>query len=442
MSLNYGKSLCCLMLTAPMVASANDLLDTFHLAQTQDQTLLAAQYQRDAAIEAHPQALSTLLPQLSATGQGERERTHDLTASTSTGAPAGAYYYNQDSYSLNLSQTIFDWTAFQTLSQSNKQVAQAQATFEYARQDLIYRTADAYFTVLNAQDTLKADVDAQTAYQQQLEQAQKKFQVGLAAITDVRNAQASYDTSRATVIADQRALDSAKRSLGQLIGRPVASAAGLQDEIPLVAPTPTAEEDWVKAALQDNPNLMNYYYAQEAAKKNIDALQGKYLPTLSAVGAVGRQKTDSDISGDEVNDSIGLQLNYNIFQGGLVHSQIKQAAASWHQAQAQYEGQRRVVDQAARDAYEGVISGIAGVQANHQAVISNQTSLEASQVGLKVGTRTEVDVLTAQQALAAAERSYYQSRYDYLRSVLSLKQQAGRLNEPDLIEIDNLLVKK
>ena len=89
-----------------------------------------------------------------------------------------------------------------------------------------------------------------------------------------------------------------------------------------------------------------------------------------------------------------------------------------------------------------MISGIASVQANKQAVLSNQPSLEASQVGLKVGTRTEVDVLTAQQALAAAQRSYYQSRYDYLRSVLSLKQQAGRLAEADLIDIDNLLVKK
>lgn len=441
MSLKSGKSLICLLLAAPAAASANDLLDTYHLAQTQDQTLLAAQYQRDAAVEAHPQALALLLPQLSATASGARARAHDLTG-TQSGAP-GTFYENQDSYSLNLTQTIFDWTQFQTLAQSNQQVAQAEASLRYAQQGLIYRTADAYFTLLNAQDTLKADLDAQAAYQQQLEQAQKKFQVGLAAITDVRNAQASYDTSRATVIADQRALDSAKRSLGQLIGKPVTATAALQDEIPLVAPNPSTEEDWVKAAVQDNPSLMNYFYAAEASRKAIAALQGKYLPTLSAVGSVGRQKTSAgDFASDDVNDSIGLQVNLSLFQGGLVHSQIRQAEATWHQNQAIYEGQRRGVDQAARDAYEGVISGIASVQANKQAVLSNQTSLEASQVGLKVGTRTEVDVLTAQQALAAAQRSYYQSRYDYLRNVLLLKQQAGRLNEADLTEIDNLLVHK
>ncbi len=442
MSLKYGKSLISLMLAAPMAASANDLLDTYHLAQSQDQTLLAAEYQRDASIEAHPQAMALLLPQLSATATGERARSHDLTGSQNPDGKPGTFYDSQDSYSLNLTQTIFDWTQFQTLAQSDKQVAQAQAAYRYAEQGLIFRTADAYFTVLNAQDTLKADVDAQTAFKQQLEQAQKKFEVGLAAITDVRNAQASYDTSRALVIADQRALDSAKRSLGQLVGRPVTTTTVLQDEIPLVAPNPATEEEWVKSALQDNPNLMSYFFAQEAAQKAIGALKGKYLPTLSALGSVGRQKTDATLGTDEVNDSIGLQLNLSLFQGGLVHSEIKQAEANWHQAQAQYEGQRRSVDQAARDAYEGVISGIASVQANKQAVLSNQTSLEASQVGLKVGTRTEVDVLTAQQALAAAQRSYYQSRYDYLRSVLSLKEQAGRLTEADLVDIDNLLVKK
>jgi len=72
-------------------------------------------------------------------------------------------------------------------------------------------------------------------------------------------------------------------------------------------------------------------------------------------------------------------------------------------------------------------------------VISNQTSLDATLVGLRVGTRTEIDVLNARQALAAAQKSYYQSRYAYLNSVLALKQDAGRLTENDLADIDKVL---
>ena len=94
-------------------------------------------------------------------------------------------------------------------------MAQAEATYQAAEQSLIYRVADAYFTALNARDTLKADLDAQSAYKRQYDEATKKFEVGLVAITDLRNAQASYDSAEATVIADRRALDSASRSLGQ-----------------------------------------------------------------------------------------------------------------------------------------------------------------------------------------------------------------------------------
>jgi outer membrane protein len=425
----------------PTPAGAEGLLDLFHLAQQQDMTLQTALHQRDVSVEAHPQALAALLPQLNATAGAERDRSHQLSRTRGfLVSNVGTWYYSQESYGLNLSQTVFDWSSFKTLARADQQVAQAQATYRAAEQSLIYRVADAYFNVLNAQDTLRADMDARTAFQQQLEQAQKKFQVGLAAITDVRNARASYDTSSATVIADQRTLDSAKRSLGQIVGSPVDAVAGLRDEIPLEGPNPATEDEWVKTAAQDNPTLLSYHYAVEAARNDVQNYRGKYLPTLSVVGAAQRQKSDYEFSGDAINDSIGLQLNWNLYQGGAVASQIRQAVAAWQQAQSQYEGQRRTVDQGARDAYEGVISGVASVNANRQAVLSNQTSLEATQVGLKVGTRTEIDVLTAQQALAAAQRSYYQSRYDYLRNVLSLKQQAGRLTESDLAAIDNLLI--
>jgi outer membrane protein len=445
----------CLASAAPFVAPqacwAGDLLNVYHLAQQQDMTLQAALYQRQASIEAHPQALAALLPQLSATAGAERDRSHQLSqnrslASSQIGTTVigagttGTQYYNQESYSLNLSQTVFDWSSFKALAAANQQVAQAQATYRAAEQTLIYRVADAYFTALNAEDTLHADMDAQAAYKQQLDQAQKKFEVGLAAITDVRNAQASYDTSRATVIADQRLVDSAKRSLGQLTGRTMEEVATLREEIPLEAPNPAAETDWVKAAMQDNPTLLSYAYAEKAAQKNIESIRGRYLPSLSVVGSAQRQKSDSSYSGDAIGDAIGLQLNWNVFQGGLVRSEVRQATANYEQAKAQYEGQRRGIDQSARDAYEGVMSGIASVKAGRQAVLSNETSLEATQVGLRVGTRTEIDVLTAQQALAAAQRTYYQSRYDYLRSLLSLKQQAGRLSEADLAAIDDLLV--
>ncbi|MBL6749730.1 MAG: TolC family outer membrane protein [Nevskia sp.] len=442
-------------LAAPAVACANDLMDVYRLAKDQDQTYQAAQHQRDASVEVRPQAWSYVLPQVTGQAAIDHDRLHVLSSNQSgssslngggsggTPSPASSaatQYYSTRGYSVNLSQALFNWSAFATLAQSSRQVAEAEATLEAARQGLIGRTASAYFAVLSALDTLRADLDAQTSFKQQLDQAQKKFEVGLAAITDVRNAQASYDTATATVIADRTALDNAKRALGLIIGKPVDTVASLQEEIPLVAPNPVSVDDWSNAAAKDNPTLMSAYYAAEAARKQIEVYRGAYLPTLSAVGSTGRQTSHSAFGDDAITDVVGLSLNWNIFQGGLVTSQVRQARASYDQAQAQYELQHRTVDQNTRNDYEGVISGIASVRANRQAVLSNQTSLDATIVGLRVGTRTEIDVLNARQALAAAQKSYYQSRYTYLNSTLALKQDAGRISEQDLADIDRLLV--
>lgn len=448
-------TLSAMALAAPALACANDLMDVYRLAKDQDQTFQAAQHQRDANVEARPQAWSYVLPQVTGQASIDHDRLHVLSSNQSgssslnggggggTPSPASSaatQYYSTRAYTVNLSQALFNWSAFASLAQSSRQVAEAEATLEAARQNLIGRTASAYFTVLSALDTLRADLDAQTSFKQQFDQAQKKFEVGLAAITDVRNAQASYDTATATVIADRTALDNAKRALGLIIGKPVDAVATLQEEIPLVAPNPVSVDDWSNAAAKDNPTLMSAFYAAEAAHKQIEVYRGAYLPTLSAVGSTGRQTSHSAFGDDAITDVVGLSLNWNIFQGGLVSSQVRQARAGYDQALAQYELQHRTVDQNTRNDYEGVISGIASVRANRQAVLSNQTSLDATIVGLRVGTRTEIDVLNARQALAAAQKSYYQSRYTYLNSTLALKQDAGRISEQDLADIDRLLV--
>ena len=434
-----------LSFSIPAMAGANGLLDAYHLAQQQDQTFQAAEHQRDASIEAKPQAWSVLLPQVTGKGGFERDRLHVLQdggvslAAASPTPSAAIAWYGTKSYSLGLSQTLFDWSAFQTVAQSDKQVAEAQATYRSAEQGLITRTAAAYFAVLSAQDTLRADLDAQTSFKQQLEQAQKKFDVGLAAITDVRNAQASYDTSTALVIADRTATDNAKRALSLIIGQPVEAIADLQPDIPLVAPNPAIPGEWSKASGQDNPDLMSAFYAAEVARKQVSIYRGKYLPTLGATGALARSDAHSIFGSDSLDDNVALTLTWNIYQGGLVSSQVRQSVATYQQTLAQYELQRRTVAQNTLNDYEGVTSGIAGVKANKQAVISNQTSLDATLVGLRVGTRTEIDVLNARQLLAAAEKSYYQSRYAYLNSFLALKQDAGRLSENDLAEIDQMV---
>lgn len=148
----------------------------------------------------------------------------------------------------------------------------------------------------------------------------------------------------------------------------------------------------------------------------------------------------SERNADSTRSGIGLSVSLPIYAGGLIASQVRQASALGLQSKASEESTQRTVERQTRDAFQGVISGIASVRATQAAMRSAQLALESSQLGLKVGTRTEVDVLTALRNLYSAQRSYSQSRYDYLLSVLNLKRQAGRLAADDLADIDALLV--
>jgi outer membrane protein len=442
-------------LVAAPASKANALLDIYTEAQAQDQTFQTALHQRDAALEVRPQAWTALMPQLAAQDVAQKDRLHVLSSeqggsstlngTSDSGSPGIAVQaltntYNVYGYSLNLTQTIFDYSAFETLAMSYKQAAEAEATFRSAEQNLIYRCAEAYFAVLAAADVLKSDLDAQAAYQQALDEAKTKYGVGYVTVVDVQNAEASYDTSASAVVIDKRALDVAKHALEEIINRPVADLPGLNGDIPLVSPNPANLDAWTKAAIRDNPDIMSAWYAREVAKKQVQVAVGKYFPTVSAVGSVGHQDSRSVFGADEVVDQIGLVVNWNLLPGILTNSVVRQAKFNFEAENSQYELQRRDVFRATLDAYEGVISGIAAVKAGKQAIQSDQTSLEANKVGVTAGTRTMVEVLNAQQALAAAERSYYQSRYNYLSSGLLLKQEAGRLTDADLARVDLLLV--
>lgn len=436
---------------APFASQANDLLDSYHDALTQDTTLRAAKFARDAAIEARPQALSAFLPQLNAEGSLNR----DLNIITSTQsrvvtdpATPGAtvqttsrfgYYNTAGSYQITLSQTIWSFESFLRLKQADSQVALAEATYRSAQQALILRVAQAYFNVLSAQDTVRTNTAEKTANERQMRQAKKRFEVGLAAITDVQEAQASFDSSVATLIAAERALSNAQRSLAEITGHYGDKAQALREEIPLVSPSPESPDAWLEAARKDNFDLQVAQLNAAVADKSAGVLRARRYPTLALSGAFGVSKNTSEFNSDATQGSYGLTLSMPLFTGGNTTSLIRQAAATADQAHAQADGTVRSVERQTRDAFQGVISGIASVNANLQAVKSNQTALQSSQVGLQVGTRTEVDVLNTLRLLYQAQRSYYQSRYDYLISLLTLKQQAGRLTEGDLANIDALL---
>lgn len=439
--MRFLKSVVVLALLAPSLASANELLRVYDLALQNDAQLQAAVGARKSVTAALPQARGALLPQISGVGSASQQTdkiTADLDPLTAGDETTES---TSEPYNLTISarQALFDAAAWNRWQQADANAAAAEATYRIAQQALALRVTEAYFNVLAAADSVRFADAEKKAVERQLELAKRRFEVGLSAITDVQEAQARYDLTVAQMIEAEQAFVIAKLALTEITGAQEARVVPLQEEIPLLGPNPDDVNDWVKAASEGNLEIMVARSQAEAAHQGVDASRAGHYPTVSVVGQQSFGESSGFNQGEYEQERVGLEVNVPIFAGGSTQAAVNSAKGLHEQRLAELEGKRRAVERTTRNAYQGVIAGVSRVKALKQAVLSNTTALEASEVGLEVGARTAVDVLNAQRELYRAQRDYARSRYDYLLNILRLKSAAGQLGKKDLGEIDGLL---
>src|SRR5579859_775116 len=450
---------------ATPAAQAADLWDIYQLAVKNDPTFQQAQANYEATTETKAIARAGYLPNITLNGRRSLTR-NDGEQPQFNGKTLEPFQFSTrdwgTTYSATLTQAIFDYGAWHAMDQADAQAAQADAQFTAAQEDLIQRTATAYFNVLNARDTLKADSAAADANSKQLEQAKEKYEVGMSAITDVENAQAAYDQSAANLISAEQQVITTEEQLRAIIGQPAGQLMEPSVDMPLRTPDPNTAQQWVDQALKQNPNLLAAQSGADAASAAIGIQRGAELPTLS-LGLQHNKNIDSETGSESglavdpktgnlvpftspinapsnINSNIAyLQLSWPIFNGGGAWSRVTQAQAQYKAAESNVNLVSRQTEQQARTAYLGVLTGISQVTALKQSVKSNQTSMDATQTGMEVGTRTIVDVLTARQNLLTAQTSFSNARYTYLESLLTLKASAGILSEEDVKQINTLL---
>ncbi|MCY4220479.1 MAG: TolC family outer membrane protein, partial [Thiotrichales bacterium] len=314
----------------------------------------------------------------------------------------------------------------------DRRIARADALYAAVRQDLALRVAERYFGVLEAEDELGFAQATLEAFEQQLAQSRQRFEVGLIAITDVEEAKAGFDLSRAQLLAAQNALDIAREALREMTGAYQERLAPLR-ETHLVMPEPADIDQWTAIALEKNLRLLAARRDMETARQEIARIRAGHAPTLDAVGSFGLNDGDSGGALRETRRAdVGLRLSFPLYSGGSILSRTRQSRHRYQRSLDLLERERRRVQRETRDAYLGVDSGISRVQALEQAVRSSQTAAEAIEAGFQVGTRTSVDVLNAQRDLFRARRDLSEARYRYVLDVLRLKRAAGTLSEDDL----------
>jgi outer membrane protein len=411
-------------------AHAADLREVYEQAKNYDATYRTAQFNLDGASRRVPLAKSAFRPQL----------TLGADAGIGTASDDGIGGYEDTALTLTLSQSLYNRSDKKLIDQAKLGALQADAQYAAVGQTLILRVATAYFDVLRAKASQQFSQSELQAISRQKEQAERRFDVGLVPITDVRSAQAQYDLAIAQEIAASNSLSTAREALLRISGLSTNSLAGLANDLPLTPPEPADIDQWVKIAKEQNLELVIARLAAESSKTQIAIERANKGPTLSLVGTAAATTTGQVGRSDAKRGELKLQLRLPILTGGRVNALVAQARAQSQSSAENLIAQERATTQQTRDGYRGVQASISRVKALRQALVSTQKSAEATEAGFRAGTRTSVEVLQALRDTYRARSDYAGAKYDYIINSLNLKAASGTLTEEDIFSINRFLV--
>lgn len=433
-----GLAICVSIGATP--AMADDLVSILDLAMRNDPTLRQAEAQYESRHTLLAQGRAALLPTLALQGSTTRQ----------TAGPAGEMSYkpgqNSHGYRLNLTQAIFNLTAWYSYEGAKMQDKAAEIGYAAQEQDLIIRVASSYFNVLRALDDLETRRQEEEAAQRQFEQTQQREEVGLIAITEVYESQAAYDLARNNTIIAEDTLATSYEALEAITGQPHPNIDVLREDFP-VESVDGSVESWTQQALNSNLALIAARYNLEAQQENLKARKSDHLPTISANAAFnhnvlgGAQAADGSSRGVGAIDgtSLALQINIPLFSGGGTSARRRAAEYDLLAQQEAVSLTRRQTTQNVRNAFRRVNTDALVIAQRQQAITSARSALEAIEVGYEVGTRNIVDVLQARQQLFVALRNYSDARYNYVVDSLTLKQITGLLTPQDILELNEWL---
>mgnify|MGYP001303137865 FL=1 len=425
------------LFSAPI--KAENLADVYELALKNDPLLKAAEATYRAGKENRVQGIAGLLPTLSVGGSTNwnEYRVEEQLIDQ----------YNSNSYLASLNQPIFRLDKWFQFERGTALSEAASAEFTYQQQETMIRVASAYFNVLNSIDSLNAARAEEKAIGRQKDLAKKRFDVGLAAITEVQETQAAYDLTVVSRIAREAQLDSAQESLTSIVGRDIKLLSPLIDDFEISLPDPLDRESWVSLGLENNFQLKAAKLQRDAAQASARSTASNHLPQVDLVGRVSKSTSKQGKFGGFIQNPLfgveqdtrqySIQFNLPLYAGGAISSARRQAYANYDRSKEQAIFAERSTVRDVRSNHFGVQTQVANVTARKQALASAESALEATQIGYEVGTRNTVDLLDAQKRLFQAQRDYASSRYDYIISMLRLKASVGSLSPKDLMNISN-----
>ncbi|MEH6576917.1 MAG: TolC family outer membrane protein [Amphritea sp.] len=405
-------------------AHAGSLADIYNQAVSQDPQLKAAQANSQAGQEILPQTRAELLPEV------------NLSARTSWNESSIQNDFNNHGYTVSLSQPVFSAPAWYGFKRGQALSEGAALQYDQAQQDLIQRTVEDYLTVLRAINNLETSQAEERAVQRRLDQVNAQFEVGLIAITDVQEAQATYDNTKVERILAEGDLDNSYEALDRLTGQTYSSIDLLSEEYPIENPTPLESAPWLEKANAGNLGLKIADVNVEAARRQAQFSRSGHLPEVFLTASYDESNGSATTIDSTDRSTIALRLTVPLYAGGAISSETREDEYRYTEAQQVREDTFRALTQNTRSLLRDLRTDVLSVAARKQSIKSSQTALKATEEGFSVGTRNVVDVLDAERKLYTAQRDYATARFDYVQNLIDFKQQIGTLGPQDLLGLD------
>jgi protease secretion system outer membrane protein len=408
--------------------SIMDLKQVYQAALEQDASIRASRAAADSGRERLPQARAGLLPQVSAS-MGRNNNDLNSTAPNILGSFVTTNdRYTSDNKTVQLRQPLVNMQRWQQFQQAKSVVEEVEANLERDLQNLVVRTSGAYFEALMADEQLELVLAQKKTFTALVDASKKGFAAGSGTRTDIDDAQARLDMASAQELEARQNQELTRRQLELLVNQPVKQVAKLNVEaLKLTAPVPANLDAWTQKAEQASPEVKAMKARLDAARLEVSKSMAGHLPTLDAVAQWSNSGSENliRINSRFENRTLGLQLNIPIFSGGYVSSTIRQAVADQTRVEESLEALRRDLGVRVHKEYRGVSEGVLRVRALEQAARSAEQMMKSTQMSQKAGSRTQLDVLNAQQQYTLALRDLAQARMVYLLSKVRLASLVG-----------------
>ncbi|RYE41058.1 MAG: transporter [Hyphomicrobiales bacterium] len=431
---------------------AADLLDAWQAAEQSDMDYAVARATHEAALPRRDQATALWRPTVSVSASAGIAGRETGTRGAQFSAPG-----SDPSYGVNFNTSITDGTAgrwsisaSQPLYAPERRARQqllelsvdlADLEWQAARQSLMLRTTQRYFDFSLAAESLRVLKRQLDAVQRASIEAQDRFTLGSAPVTDTYEAGARLAGIRAQVLAAESDVVLKRNQLADSTGLPAATLAARLPAGRSASARPRPLDAWQFEALTGNPEIRIRQLATEVARREASKfdLQSSVTVDLVAQASKDRLSGSGDFgsaSNRSADRMLGVQVSVPLYTGGLRSARQAEALRLADKAAVEADRSRQQTAQQVHSAWLGLSVGAERVQSLAEGLGASEARRDATHLGRQVGQRTTMDVLNAENDAAAARLALVQARAGLLMDRLRLAALAGQLDETMLREVN------